>query len=76
MDLIPEDDTRALFERLAGDPRVGRVIVRLRGGGELTGTIGPLGAHAVIVKALTGREYFDAYVRLDAVAAVEVKTRA
>lgn len=75
MDLIPEDETRAFFARLAADPRVGRVTVRLLGGGQITGTIGPIGKEAVILKALTGREFFDAYVRFDAVSSVEVQTR-
>ena len=75
MDLIPENDTKAFLERLAADPRVGRVIVRLRGGTQLTGTIGAIGERSVIIKALTGREFYDAYVRFDAVTAVEVQTR-
>ena len=75
MDLIPEDETRALFEKLAADRRVGRVTVRLQGGAHLTGTIGPIGNRSVIIKALSGREFYDAYVRLDAVTSVEVQTR-
>ena len=76
MDLTPEDETRAFLERLATDPRVGRVTIRLRGGAHLTGTVGPIGNHSVILKALSGREFHDAYVRLDAVTSVEVQTRA
>jgi hypothetical protein len=75
MDLIPEDDTRAFLARLAADPRVGRVIVHLSDGTQVTGTIGPLGDRSVVIKALAGREFYDAYVRLDAVTAVEVQTR-
>ena len=75
MDLTAEDDTRAFLARLASDPRTGRVIVHLRGGTQLTGTIGPLGDRSVVIKALSGREFYDAYVRLDAVTAVEVQTR-
>ena len=76
MDLVPDDDTKAFFERLAGDPRVGRIIVHLRGGTDLTGTVGPIGSHSVIIKALSGREFYDAYVRFDAVTSIEVQTRA
>jgi hypothetical protein len=75
MDLHPHDHPKALFDALAADPRVGRVTVRLRGGDSFAGTIGPTGNEAVVIKALTGREFFDAYVRYDAIAAVEVQTR-
>jgi hypothetical protein len=51
------------------------VIVRLRGNTEVTGTIGPTGNLAVIIKAISGREFFDAYVPYDAITCVEVKTR-
>ena len=75
MDLIPEDDIGAFLQKLAADPRVGRVIVRMRGEGQITGTIGPVGNQAVIIKALSGREFYDAWVRLDAITSVEVQTR-
>jgi hypothetical protein len=76
MDLSPEDDVRTFLERLATDPRVGRVTVHLRDGTQITGTIGPIGNRSVILKALSGREFYDAYVLLDAVTSVEVQTRA
>ena len=41
----------------------------------MTGKIGPTGNHAVIIKALTGKEFFDAYVRYDSITCVEVQTR-
>ena len=76
MDLQPYDDPQELFDRLSKDPRIGRVTVHLRGGTSLTGTIGPIGDESVVIKALTGREYFDAWVRFDSVVSVEVQTRA
>lgn len=76
MDLQPYDDPQELFDRLSRDPRVGRVSVHLHGGRTVTGTIGPIGDEAVVIKALTGREFFDAWVRFDAVMSVEVQTRA
>lgn len=76
MDLQPHDHPKSLFDRLAADERTGRVTVRLRGGAEVTGKIGPTGNHAVIIKALTGKEFFDAYVRYDSITCVEVQTRA
>jgi hypothetical protein len=75
MDLIPEDETRSFLEKLAADPRVGRIIVRTQGGAQLTGTIGPIGNKSVIIRALSGREFYDAYIRLDAITSVEVQTR-
>ena len=42
----------------------------------MTGKIGPTENHAVIIKALTGKEFFDAYVRYDSITCVEVQTRA
>jgi hypothetical protein len=76
MDLVPDDDVRSFLERLAADPRVGRIMVRLTEGTHLTGTIGPIGNRAVILKALGGRAFYDAYVRFEAVATIEVQTRA
>lgn len=75
MDLNAHDHSKGLFDKLAADPRTGRVTVHLRGGTSLTGTIGETGNHSVVIKALSGREFYDAYVRLDAVTAVEVQTR-
>jgi len=76
MDLQPHDHPRQLIEQLASDPRVGRVKIHLRGNTEVSGTIGPMGEHSVIIKALSGREFFDAYVLYDSITCVEVQTRA
>jgi hypothetical protein len=75
MDLQPSDHPKGLFDRLAADDGVGRVTVRLRGGTEITGTVGPTGNLSVIIKALSGKEFFDAYVPYDAITCVEVQTR-
>lgn len=75
MDLQAYEDPQELFDRLSKDARVGRVTVHLRGGTSLTGTIGPIGDDTVVIKALTGREFFDAWVRYDSLTAVEVQTR-
>ena len=75
MDLQAHDHPKGLLDRLAADERVGRVTIRLRGGHEITGRIGETGNHSVIIKALTGREFYDAYVRYDAIACIEVQTR-
>jgi len=75
MDLQPHEHPKGLFDRLATDERVGRVTVRLLGGSQVNGKIGPTGNQAVIIKALSGKEFYDAYVRYDAIVAVEVQTR-
>lgn len=76
MDLQPDDHPKSFLDRLAADERTGRVTIHMRGGTSVTGRIGPRGNHTVIIKALTGREFFDAYVRYDAITCIEVQTRA
>lgn len=75
MELQPHEHPKGLFDRLVADGYAGKVTVRLRGGVELSGTIGTTGNQAVIIRALSGRDFFDAYVRYDAITCVEVKTR-
>ena len=75
MDLNAHDHPKGFLDKLASDPRTGRIIVHLRGGTTVTGTIGETGNHSVIIKALSGREFYDAYVRLDAITCIEVQTR-
>ena len=75
MELEPHDHPKALFDQLLADGYKGRVTVRLRGSSDVSGTVGSAGNEAVIIKALTGRDFFDAYVRYDAIACVEVQTR-
>lgn len=75
MQLQPHDHPKGFFDALAADGYTGRVTVRLRGAAEITGTIGATGNHAVIIEGLTGRDFFDAYVRYDAITSVEVQTR-
>lgn len=52
-----------------------RVSVRLRSGQELTGVVREVGSRVVHLGALSGREFFDAVVPLEAVDAVLVRTR-
>ena len=56
--------------------RVGKpVMLHLASGTQIGGTIAEVRDHAVVVKGITGREFFDALVNLDDVAAVEVRAR-
>jgi hypothetical protein len=53
----------------------GRVLLRLVSGEEIGGTIVQVGEHAVHVSGLTGRDFYDAVIRLDQVGAVMVRVR-
>ena len=52
------------------------VTLRLEGGEELSGTVSSLSPVTVKLTGLTGREYYDAVVRLDQIAAVIVRAPA
>jgi sRNA-binding regulator protein Hfq len=52
-----------------------RVQVYLEGGTTLSGFVGEVGHHLVVIKALTGRDFYDALVAIDAIAAFDVQTR-
>ena len=52
-----------------------RVTVRLRSGQELTGTVRNVTGKLVQLGAVTGKEFFDAVVPLEAVEAVLVRTK-
>ena len=53
----------------------GRVLLRLVSGEEIGGTIVQVGEHAVHVSGLSGRDFYDAVIRLDQVSAVIVRVR-
>jgi len=52
-----------------------RVELTLKNGKSYAGKLGAVGDHAVVVTEITGREFFDAYVVLDDISAVEVRAR-
>ena len=52
-----------------------RVTVRVRSGQELTGTVREVNARVVQLGGLSGKEFFDAVVPLEAVDAVLVRTK-
>jgi hypothetical protein len=47
----------------------------LRGGASYTGLVKDVGAHAVVLTRLSGKEFFDAYVPLRAIVALEERVR-
>jgi hypothetical protein len=49
--------------------------VTLRGGKSYRGRIGAVGDHAVLMTELEGREFYDAWIALEEIAAVEVRAR-
>ena len=51
------------------------VTLRLRGGQELTGTVRDATANVVVLGQLSGREFFDAVIPLEAIDAVILRTR-
>jgi len=69
--LAPNDS----FETLLVAQKSRRVTVRLRSGQELTGTVREVSARHVQLGALSGRDFFDAVIALEAIEAVIVRTR-
>jgi len=67
----PNDTTQSVLAAQKGK----RVTVRLRSGQELTGTVRDATAKLVVLGAVTGREFFDAVVPLEAVDAVLIRTK-
>jgi hypothetical protein len=53
----------------------GRVTVRLRSGQELTGAVRSVDVRLLHLGSLTGREFFDAVVPMEAIEAVIVRTK-
>ncbi len=52
-----------------------RVTLRLRSGQEFTGTVREATARLVVLGAVSGREFFDAVIPLEAVEAVFIRTK-
>jgi len=52
-----------------------RVMVRLRSGQDLGGTVTAVTPKLVHLAKLSGREFFDAVIALEAIEAVQVRTR-
>jgi hypothetical protein len=69
---VAKDDTlRALLSRQIGKP----VTLKLDSGDELGGVVALVGDRVVHLEKLSGKEFFDAVVDLDEVAAVVVRVR-
>ncbi|MBI2070334.1 MAG: hypothetical protein HYT79_06990 [Elusimicrobia bacterium] len=51
------------------------VYINLRSGKEYSGKVKEAASHAVVLKNPTGREFYEVYIPLDAIASVEIKVR-
>lgn len=67
----PTDTTQSVIAAQKGK----RLTVRLRSGQELTGTVREASDRLLVLEAVTGREFFDAVISMDAVEAVLIRTR-
>ncbi len=65
------DNTQSVITAQKGK----RVTLRLRSGQELTGTVRASTASLVVLGAISGREFFDAVIPIDAVEAVLIRTK-
>lgn len=52
-----------------------RITVRLRSGQEISGTVRDVTDRLVVIGEISGKEFFDAVIRLDDVEAVLIRTR-
>jgi hypothetical protein len=71
LELSSPESIRINLEKFTGE----RVTLSLTGGGELQGVVSRIGTLMLYITELTGREFFDAIVRLDHISAVTVKMR-
>ncbi len=75
-DELQPDVNAADAIKQALDQQVGkRAKVKLRSGQELDGKVQKVGSKAVHLAELTGLEFYDAVIRLDAIDAVIVRAR-
>jgi len=65
------DTVKSVLERSAGQT----VGLRLKGSDELRGKVGKVGDKVVQLTELSGREFFDAVVPIEAIQAVVIKAR-
>jgi hypothetical protein len=68
---IPPGEIPAVLKARVGKP----VTLILRSGKEYGGTVGEVREQSVVLKSLSGKEFYDALVRLDDVSAIELRNR-
>jgi hypothetical protein len=71
VNISANDTTQSVISAQKGK----RVTLRLRSGQELTGAVREATPRLVVLGGLSGREFFDAVIPLEAVEAVLVRTK-
>ncbi|HET9768145.1 MAG TPA: hypothetical protein VFS60_14925 [Thermoanaerobaculia bacterium] len=71
MSIVNEDTIRTVLAKQVGK----QVTLKLDSGEELGGVVRTVGEHVVHVEKISGKEFFDAVVDLDEVAAVILRVR-
>ena len=71
MSIVNEDTIRTVLTKQVGK----QVTLKLDSGEELGGVVRTVGEHVVHVEKISGKEFFDAIVDLDEVAAVILRVR-
>ena len=66
-----DDDIESVLQAHKGKP----VTIKLNSGEELTGKVGEVTGKLLVLQELTGKEFFDAAVSLDKIAAVIVRAK-
>ena len=69
--ISPADTTQSVIAAQKGK----RITVRLRSGQELSGVVRDSSDRLLVLGEVSGREFFDAAVPIDAIEAVLVRTR-
>ncbi|MDP6953182.1 MAG: hypothetical protein QGF53_10555 [Alphaproteobacteria bacterium] len=73
MELNPTLDFRETFEQALAQSA--RVRLHMRSGESLEGKVSAVADHNVVITALTGRDFYDAVVRIGDISAIEVRAR-
>lgn len=71
MSIVNEDTIRTVLAKQMGK----QVTLKLDSGEELGGVVRTVGEHVVYLEKISGKEFFDAVVDLDEVAAVILRVR-
>ena len=71
MSIVNEDTIRTVLSKQVGK----QVTLKLDSGEELGGVVRTVGEHVVHIEKISGKEFFDAIVDLDEVAAVILRVR-
>jgi hypothetical protein len=71
LDLDSPESIRANLLKLVGE----RITIGLVGGLEMQGVVNKVGGASLHMTELTGKEFFDAVVRIDHISAITVKMR-